>query len=338
MSEDMNTSATDTQENLSDEQKFYNLLDSESATPTEDDRADAVEETAEVEEAEADYDDSEVESDDAVEDGEEATEPTDQVEEITEEDEEYIFNVKVDGEELEVNQDELIKGYQRQSDYTRKAQALAEERKAFELQQQEMAQERNRLLQLLEQNQSNPDDKYKNVNWEELREYEPEKYLLLREEQRQDQMQDQIRQQELQRQQAAQQEEQNIALQRYLADEDAKLVDRIEGWAEAETKKQIQSDIASYAKSIGYTDEELGHLADSRALELMWKARQWDESQTTTKKVAAKKKSKAVKRVAKGGQPKSKSQVNAKRVNDLKSRAKQTGSVDDAAAAFYEMM
>jgi hypothetical protein len=51
---------------------------------------------------------------------------------LTEESKVDKFKVKVDGEELEVPLDELLAGYQRQSDYTRKTQALAEERKRIE--------------------------------------------------------------------------------------------------------------------------------------------------------------------------------------------------------------
>ncbi len=45
------------------------------------------------------------------------------------------YTVKVDGEDIEVSFDELLKGYQRQADYTRKTQALASDRErlaAFE--------------------------------------------------------------------------------------------------------------------------------------------------------------------------------------------------------------
>lgn len=41
------------------------------------------------------------------------------------------YKVKVDGEELEVGLDELLNGYSRTADYTRKTQALAEERERF---------------------------------------------------------------------------------------------------------------------------------------------------------------------------------------------------------------
>lgn len=42
------------------------------------------------------------------------------------------YRVKVGSEELEVDLDELIKGYSRTSDYTKKTQTLAEQRKAIE--------------------------------------------------------------------------------------------------------------------------------------------------------------------------------------------------------------
>ena len=38
------------------------------------------------------------------------------------------FTVTVDGEQMDVSQSELINGYQRQADYTRKTQELATER------------------------------------------------------------------------------------------------------------------------------------------------------------------------------------------------------------------
>ena len=47
-------------------------------------------------------------------------------------DNEPTYKVKVDGEEIEVTQEELLRGYMRQKDYTQKTQALAEQRRQFE--------------------------------------------------------------------------------------------------------------------------------------------------------------------------------------------------------------
>ena len=64
----------------------------------------------------------------------EEEQPTETEEETHEEetDEEPKYTVKVDGEEIEVTQDELLRGYMRQKDYTQKTQQLAEQRRQFE--------------------------------------------------------------------------------------------------------------------------------------------------------------------------------------------------------------
>lgn len=63
---------------------------------------------------------------------EEQPESTEEEQESEPEQEEPTYKVKVDGEEVEVTQDELLRGYMRQKDYTQKTQALAEQRRQFE--------------------------------------------------------------------------------------------------------------------------------------------------------------------------------------------------------------
>ena len=68
----------------------------------------------------------------------ELMEPTEEVdnseasEEVIEEPIEGAYTVKVDGEESQVTLEELQDGYQRQADYTRKTQELADERKRLQ--------------------------------------------------------------------------------------------------------------------------------------------------------------------------------------------------------------
>lgn len=71
-------------------------------------------------------------------DSENTEEQPEKSEEESEEEteEEPKYKVKVDGQEVEVTQEELLRGYMRQSDYTRKTQALANERQRYEQQQQ----------------------------------------------------------------------------------------------------------------------------------------------------------------------------------------------------------
>jgi hypothetical protein len=95
------------------------------------------EEEPEVEELEDD-DDAEYEDDEEEPDGDAASSAD-------------TFTVKVAGEEIEVALDELKNGYSRTSDYTKKSQSLAEERKAFEQERESVNIERQQYSQLLGQ-------------------------------------------------------------------------------------------------------------------------------------------------------------------------------------------
>jgi hypothetical protein len=96
-------------------------------------------EDAEIEEADEDFD-SEDDDADLADDEEELEQ---------EEGDANTFTVKVAGEEVEVDLNELKSGYSRQSDYTKKAQALAEERKNFEQDRDAVLLERQQYSQLL---------------------------------------------------------------------------------------------------------------------------------------------------------------------------------------------
>lgn len=100
----------------------------ELADPVEDTQ-EVVEDVAEDTEVE-DLDttsDEEVEQDEAEESVEDESES-----DVEDSDDSETYKVKVDGETVEVTLKEALAGYQRQADYTRKMQALAEERKQFE--------------------------------------------------------------------------------------------------------------------------------------------------------------------------------------------------------------
>lgn len=96
------------------------------------------EQLAEGEEAEQDS-----EADD---DGETVEDDEDQEEEA----EEPTFTVTIDGKEEEVTQSELLQGYQRQADYTRKTQALTEQRKHLEAQAEQVTQKQQQAIAILE--------------------------------------------------------------------------------------------------------------------------------------------------------------------------------------------
>jgi hypothetical protein len=75
----------------------------------------------------------EPEEESEVEDQEAEVDADDEDSESEGEGEDETFEVKVDGETVEVTLKEALAGYQRQADYTRKLQALSEEKKQFEV-------------------------------------------------------------------------------------------------------------------------------------------------------------------------------------------------------------
>ncbi len=128
-------------------------------------------EAAVNQEPEEELDDSEVTVDDLIddlvedEDEEEFDdEEADEVDEELDEDEEgeedpdlgETYQVKVDGEVVEVTLKEALAGYQRQADYTRKAQALAAEKEEFEKAVSEVSGALGGLQQLDEAWEENP--------------------------------------------------------------------------------------------------------------------------------------------------------------------------------------
>ena len=133
-------------------------------------------EEPEAEEAEAD--ESESESDETEQEDEEEDESDeDESEEEDEDQPETLYRVKVDGEEIEVTESELLAGYSRTADYTRKTMALSEERKAFQAEAESVREEREYYAQTLTQLQSVLErGGSQEPDWDALRQENPAAY------------------------------------------------------------------------------------------------------------------------------------------------------------------
>ena len=98
-----------------------------------------------------------------------------------------LYTVKIDGKDTQVTEDELLSGYSRQADYTRKSQVLAEQRKQMEEELNATQQERQRYSSQLEQFTKDADsklDEFKSVDWTKLKEDDPMEYALKRDQYR----------------------------------------------------------------------------------------------------------------------------------------------------------
>lgn len=210
----------------------------------------------------------------------EPQEESQEVEQVEQVEETPRYRVKAAGEEREVTIDELIKSYQLGTDYTQKTQALAEQRKAVEAEKaavEQAKQLRDQYAQRLELIQKVLAEQNKPENIEALKETDPIGYAVKMAEQMQRKEQLAAVQAEQQRLAQMRQAEQQQALQAHLAQEAQKLSQFIPEFSQPEKADQVRADIRNYAKSIGFSDQELANVYDSRAVLALWKAAQYDK-------------------------------------------------------------
>lgn len=324
---------------------ILNLMDAGEAQP-EIEEEQSVEETEsqpieeeEVSEDEADVDESESEE---YED-EEEYEASDNMEPEGEDAE--IYTIKVDGEEIEVTRDELLQGYQRQSDYTKKTQGLSEERKAIEEERSNLSTEMQALLQQREQYQQALGQlgnqllagisRFQNVNWEQLKESDPIEYITKRDEFREEQEKIKGLQQHQAQVQAQQQEDFKKEQAKLTAIEMKKLGDLIPEWKDPEVQPELAKSIRSYALESGYQKEEIDMLVDSRSVNVLMKAMKYDALQKADVK---KKKLKNKPKMATSGSKRGKADAAKRRKAKLSDNLKKSGSAKDAARLLEELL
>jgi len=321
--------------------KILSMWDSEEQTASEVTETPVdeteVEETQEAEEVEEEAPESEEEGQAEEETEEEVTEE-EEYEVVAEEDLKYT--IKVDGEELEVGIDELKNGYQRQADYTRKSQALAEQRKETEniqSERQRLEQERQMYangLQMLQEQQSSKLQEFEGTDWTALKQEDPYQYMLKKDEYRdaQEKVQNVAQQQVLIQQEQA--EEVQKARSHFVQQEYSRLVDALPEWNDKEST--IKKDVQEYAVSVGFRPEEISQLADHRSVLIIKKAMEYDK---LTTKVAPKKKAvKKVPKVQKSGRGNSNEDIAAEAIKKKRARLQKSGKQDDAASIFYDML
>lgn len=308
---------------------FLSLMDS----PTEEANA-----QPEVDQQEQESEEVEYSAEDGSEDyTDENAEETEYQEEETQEPQR--FKVKVDNEEIEVTLEELQQGYSRTKDYTKKTQALAETRKTVEAERariEEAKQLRDtyaQRLQVIEQMLNQPAD---NENLAELRESDPIGYAIKVAERAEREKQLQAVQAEKQRIAQQQQSEQQEQLKNHLAQEANKLKEWIPEFRDEVKADLARKEIRSYAKSIGFSDQELANVYDARAVQTLYKAMQY-EKLMKGKSVATKKVNEAPKTLKAGAsQPQGTSEQEAYKKQYQK--LKQSGKKQDAAKLFEKFI
>ena len=253
--------------------------------------------------------------------------------ETEEYEEQEYYTVKNNGVEEDVSLDELVAGYSRQSDYTKKTTDLANQRKDFEQQQQALLQERQSLQQGLQQlnqqlsaeTQNQPTQEY----WDNLYESDPLEYVRAK-----DKFRD--KEAELAKVQAAQNElaqrqafEQQEVMKKHIAEEQVKLTKAIPEWKDEKVAEMDKRNIVTFAKRYGFNEQELNNATDHRAILMLRKAMLYDELEA--KKPLVKKKVKKAPKMTKSGKKITTTKTLQKgKVDKAFNKLKSTGSMDSA--------
>ena len=271
---------------------------------------------------------------------EDEPEEEEQQEELEEEEEDaeaepeqQLYKVRSDGEDLEVPLDELISSFSRQSSFTKKSQTLAEQKKGFENEMAESREMRAQALQILENAKSaQPQAQEKDATyWQDLKETDPMQFLVERDLVREEQFQGQMREQQISTLRSQEDADQRANLEKYVDSQKGVLKELVPEWADQKVADAEKKIILAYGLKTGFSQSELDQAFDARAVSTMRKAALYD--QLTAKRKGLKPIQRTnMKGGSQAGDPK---QI---RSGKASARLKKSGSVDDAAQVFYNMI
>lgn len=251
--------------------------------------------------------------------------------------EEDVYTVRVNGQDVDVSLDEALKGYTREADYTQKTQQLAEQRKQFEAEQSELLAERAQTSQLRDAYAQTLQQLEQQVqqglgqepDWDKAyQELDAKEYTRLVQDwnARKDNLQKiQVEQHRVQKERAT---EQQTMMRAHLVQQSELMLQKLPQWQDQEVREAERTQLAEYAKTLGYTDDEIANAADHRAIVALYHS--WQLSKLNASKPEAKKRVRKAPKMAKAGVPRSKNEVSTRRRQKLADRHATEGSVASA--------
>jgi hypothetical protein len=124
-------------------------------------------------------------------------------------------------------------------------------------------------------------------------------------------------------------------LQQIMATEVSRLKEKIPEWSSPEKAKAEGKALLEYGQNLGFSEQELNGITDSRALLALHKAWKYDQMMSKRPEFQAK-----IKKAPRMVTPGSAGSVSSKSsdINNAKKRLAQTGSVRDAASLFEKFI
>jgi len=291
----------------------------------------------------------ELEAEQALEQEAEPQQETEQVEEVVEDDaevqeddsqeEEPSYVIKAAGEEKEVPLSELIKGYQLGADYTKKTTEVAEQRKLVEAERgaiEEAKYARDSYAQRLQAIDNFLTSQMPQEDLHSLKENDPIGYAVKVAELSEKKEQLQAIRAEQARIAQEQQSDYARAMSDRVAQEASKLAQVLPEFSDPAKGDNFRKEIRSYGKTLGFTEEELSQVYDSRHVLTLHKAMMYDKLQKS--KPAITKKVNEAPRMLRAGTSGANKQSDAQKLQKQQSQLRNSGKVRDAAALFEQLL
>jgi hypothetical protein len=259
--------------------------------------------------------------------------------------EEPRYKVKAGGEEAEVTLKELVKGYQRGADYTKKTMRLADERREIEHAKAErtaVALDRQRYAERLAGHIPALQQQlvqFKDIDWDRLLAENPT--LFAQAKPLFDSLTGQLQEAEVERLQLQQQERERQlcavqAHQDHVVEQKRALIAKHPELADPVRGRQETAALTRYLTGVGYRQQELSRLVDHRDFILARKAMLYDRLMAGKDKL--KETVAALPRVQKPGTARGTRPGSAERRAALMSRLTRSGRTEDAARLIEDMI
>jgi hypothetical protein len=211
---------------------------------------------------------------------------------LSEDGESILVNLRVNGKDQQIDLKEAISQTQFSKANDEKARTLAEEKKTFESERVQVAEQYAQQLQQIrglgEMLQQKLMQDFQGIDWDNLRRVDPAEWTAkqrefeLRNHELQQAGQMLGQQMRAEQDQVSQQEAQERAA--ILSSEREKMIENNPSWRDEEVMRGELGKIVEYAASNGFSDEELSDVIHSRHVEVLKKAYLYDQGKTVASK------------------------------------------------------
>jgi hypothetical protein len=196
---------------------------------------------------------------------------------------EPLYRVKIDGEEFDVPLNELRNGYSRQQHFTKQSQKLAEEKKVFESEFQQVQEERQQYVQLLSalEGQLKDFDSVEEPDWTTLYQQNPVEASQQQHEwnafQTDRKAKIEAAQQEKARLAQIEQKERMEQMQTLISEETHRLTEVIPEWKDQKRATKERTELKNYLLNQGVSEDEISALVKADHVKVLRKAMLYDK-------------------------------------------------------------